>query len=247
MTYLLPAEQLLASAEKVRYKTTPQEDLFLYILRPENGAGHPLPGIVYFTGGGWVDGQPTGMISNAAWFRDQGIIGISADYRVASRHGTAPLECIEDARDAIRYVRANAEALGIDPHRVVAAGGSVGGHLAVCTAAEGSAAFVLHNPVLGQGFGDEFFAAYPEWSPLLQVAAGRPPTILSNGAEDATTPHAVAEEFTRRMRHAGNACELITIPQAAHSCDWPAENPHFLPTLTRMAAFLMTHGLISTV
>jgi len=250
MTYTLPAEQLLASAEKILYQTTPQEDMYLYLLRPEGDRWEPLPAIIYFTGGGWANGEPTGMISNAAWFRDQGIIGISADYRVGARHGTTPMECVQDAGAALRYVRAHAEELGVYPDRIIAAGGSAGGHLAACTVSSGEAqpdALALHNPVLGAGFGEEFFAVHPELSPIRQVRAGWPPTILSNGTQDDTTPHIGAEEFTRLMRGAGNACELISIPDAGHSCDWPADNPHYLPPLTRMAQFLRHHGLMSTV
>jgi hypothetical protein len=42
----------------------------------------------------------------------------------------------------------------------------------------------------------------------------------------------------------GNCCELITVKDAAHSCDWPVSNPHFLPTLTRMTQFLQEHHFI---
>jgi acetyl esterase len=202
-----------------------------------------LPAIVYFTGGGWVGGDVEGQIPNAAWFRDQGIIGIDADYRVKSRHGTSPIECIQDAKSAIRYVRSHALELGIDPDRIIAAGGSAGGHLAACTFIDGGDtpgedlkisskpnALVLHNPVLGEGFGQEFFAEHPEFSPILHVKKGWPPTILSNGTKDNTTPFQAAEKFTRLMKEAGNICELIPVKDADHSCDWPVSNPNFLPT-----------------
>jgi len=42
--------------------------------------------------------------------------------------------CVEDAKSAIRWVRAHAKELGIDPAKVIAAGGSAGGHLAAATA-----------------------------------------------------------------------------------------------------------------
>lgn len=136
-TYLNPDTELLDSAEKILYKETPQEKLHLYLLRPADRPARPVAAIVYFTGGGWVKGRPTGMIGNAAWFRDLGIIGIAADYRVKKRHGTTPLECIQDAKSAIRYVRTHAAALGIDPDRIIAAGGSAGGHLASVTFLDG--------------------------------------------------------------------------------------------------------------
>ena len=256
-SYKLSGANLIALAEKILYKKTPQGDMYMYLLRPIGKSKKPLPAIVYFTGGGWVGGDVEGQIPNAAWFRDHGIIGIDADYRVKSRQGTSPVECIQDAKSAIRYVRAHAKQLGIEPDRIIAAGGSAGGHLAACTFLDGGDtpgedlkisskpdALVLHNPVLGEGFGQEFFAVHPEFSPILHVKKGWPPTILSNGTKDNTTPFEAAEKFTRLMKEAGNICELIPVKDADHSCDWPVSNPNFLPTLQRMTEFLREQKII---
>ena len=256
-SYKLSGANLTALAEKILYKKTPQGDMYMYLLRPIGKSKKPLPAIVYFTGGGWVGGDVEGQIPNAAWFRDHGIIGIDADYRVKSRQGTSPVECIQDAKSAIRYVRAHAKQLGIEPDRIIAAGGSAGGHLAACTFLDGGDtpgedlkisskpdALVLHNPVLGEGFGQEFFAVHPEFSPILHVKKGWPPTILSNGTKDNTTPFEAAEKFTRLMKEAGNICELIPVKDADHSCDWPVSNPNFLPTLRRMTEFLREQKII---
>ena len=256
-SYTLSGKHLANLAEKILYKKTPQEDMYLYVLRPITKSRKALPAIVYFTGGGWVNGNVEGQIPNAAWFRDHGIIGIQADYRVKARHGTSPIECIQDAKSAIHYVRIHAKKLGINPNRIIAAGGSAGGHLAACTVLDGGDApgedlsisskpnaLVLHNPVLGEGFGKEFFALHPEFSPILHVKKGWPPTILSNGTKDKTTPFEVAEKFTRLMKAAGNVCELIPVKDADHSCDWPVSNPNFLPTLQRMTDFLKEQKMI---
>jgi len=116
-------EELLNSAQRIVYKQTPQGEIALFVLRPK-AINRTLPAVIYFTGGGWREGLPQHMIANAAWFRDRGIIGIAADYRVKSRHGTSPIECVKDAKSAVRFVRTNASQLGIDPDRIIAAGGS---------------------------------------------------------------------------------------------------------------------------
>jgi dipeptidyl aminopeptidase/acylaminoacyl peptidase len=90
----------------------------------------------------------------------------------------------------------------------------------------------------------EFFAAHPEFSPILHVKQGWPPTILSNGTKDNTTPIESAEKFTRLMKEAGNVCELIAVKDAGHSCDWPVSNTNFLPTLQRMTDFLKEQKII---
>ena len=256
-TFILSGKVLVSFSEKILYKKTPQGDLYLYLLRPAIKTKKTLPVIVYFTGGGWVNGEVEAQIPTAAWFRDHGLNAIVADYRVKSRHGTSPIECIQDAKSALRYVRAHAEKLGVDPNRIIAAGGSAGGHIAACTFIEGGDApgedlkisskpnaLVLHNPVLGEGFGKDFFAAHPEFSPVLHVKKGWPPTILSNGTKDGTTPFEAAEKFTRLMKEAGNVCELIAVKDADHSCDWPVSNPNFLPTQTRMTGFLKEQKVI---
>ncbi|RYE13323.1 MAG: alpha/beta hydrolase [Sphingobacteriales bacterium] len=259
VTYTLPGSKLLSIAKKILYKKTPQEDMYLYVLYPQQKTNKPLPAIIYYTGGGWLNGNVEDEIPSAAWFRDQGMIGITADYRVKNRHGTTPLEAIKDARSAMRYVRGHAKELGIDPNRIVAAGGSAGGHLAICTLADGGDdetddlkispkpnGLVLHNPVVGEGFGLDFLDKYPQFTPLKMVAKGWPPTILSNGTKDGTTPYSGAVRFTQLMKDAGNVCELITVKDADHSCDWPISNPNFLPTFTRITSFLREQKLLDT-
>jgi len=256
-SYTLPGKDLMARSEKILYKKTVQEDMYFYLLRPEGKVKKALPAIIYFTGGGWVNGSVDTQIANAAWFADHGIIGITADYRVKSRHGTSPVECIQDAKSAVRYVRTHARELGIDPNKIIVAGGSAGGHIAACTAISGgdepgedltisskANALVLHNPVLGEGFGEGFFKEHPEFSPILHINKGWPPTILSCGTVDKTTPFAVAQKFTQLMIEKGNICELIPVKAADHSCDWPVSNPNFLPTLTRMTGFLEEQGFL---
>jgi acetyl esterase len=254
VSYTLPGNELVALSKKILYKKTKQGDLFLYVLYPEKKDKKALTAIVYFCGGGWVNQSAEAQIPNAAWFRDNGIIGITADYRVKSINGTTPVECVQDGKSAIRYVRQHAKELGIDPKRIIAAGGSAGGHVAACTAIDGGDepgenlsisskpnCLVLHNPVLGEGFGKEFFDIHPEFSPILHIKKDWPPTILSNGTKDGTTPYEVAQKFTRLMKEAGNICELISVKDADHSCDWPVSNPNFLPTMKRMSDFLKEH------
>jgi len=256
-SHLKPDAELIAQSEQFVYKVTPQAELRLYLLRPCVAAASPLPAIVYFSGGGWVNGTPDGMIANAAWFRDQGLIGIAADYRVKNRHGTTPLECVKDGKSAIRYVRAHASELGIEAERIIAAGGSAGAHVAAATFLEGNDesgedtgvctkpnALVLHNPVVGLGFCPEFFSEHPDCSPIAGLCAGWPPTILSCGTADQVTPYVYALEFCEKMKAAGNVCELITIPDADHGCDWPVANVNFQPTMTRMAEFLRSNNII---
>jgi acetyl esterase len=89
--------------------------------------------VVFFFGGGWRSGTPAQFHEQCKYRASRGMVAITVDYRVLSRHKTKAVTCVEDAKSAIRWVRKNSERLGIDPQRIAAAGGSAGGHLAACT------------------------------------------------------------------------------------------------------------------
>jgi acetyl esterase/lipase len=165
------------------------------------------------------------------------MVAIAADYRVASRHNVKAVSCVADAKSAIRYVRQNAERLGVDPQRIVAAGGSAGGHLAACTAtidgfdeagedlAVSSVpnALVLFNPALVlapvegveldvdriTSLGDRMGVEPKRLSPIHHVKKGDPPTLVLHGKADTTVAYATAEAFAKAMTDAGNQCELV--------------------------------------
>jgi acetyl esterase/lipase len=117
---------------------------------------------VFFFGGGWAKGHATHFARQASYLAGRGMVALCADYRVSSRHSVLVDQCVEDAKSAIRWVRSHHDRLGIDPHRIVAAGGSAGGHIAACSGmiegfeAEGEDlsvssvpdAMVLYNAVL---------------------------------------------------------------------------------------------------
>ena len=97
-------------------------------------AGDRRPVIVFFHGGGWAQGTPDQFFSRCEYFASRGLVAVSAQYRLKRVHGTGPDASAEDARSAIRYVRAHADDLGTDGKRLIAGGGSAGGHLAAAVA-----------------------------------------------------------------------------------------------------------------
>ncbi|MCK4998342.1 MAG: alpha/beta hydrolase fold domain-containing protein [Anaerohalosphaera sp.] len=116
------------------YKTIGSKKYNLHIFRSaDTNTNEKAPAIVFFFGGGWTGGSVKQFFPHCKYFASRGMVAISAEYRVKSRDNTTPFDAVEDAKSAIRYVRANANKLGIDPDKIVAAGGSAGGHLAACT------------------------------------------------------------------------------------------------------------------
>lgn len=107
------AAVLLLQAEEV-YKKTPQAELKIQIWSPKE-PGAKRPAVVFFFGGGWTSGSVTQFSKQAAYLAGRGMVAACADYRVKSRHGVTPDACVEDAKSAVRWLRASAERLGTEP------------------------------------------------------------------------------------------------------------------------------------
>lgn len=90
------------------------------------------PVIVFLCGGGWSETDPTVWMAEMAFFAKRGYAVAAVQYSVS---GQAPFpEQIVEIRQAIRYLRAHAEELRLDPERMAIMGESAGGHLAAITA-----------------------------------------------------------------------------------------------------------------
>lgn len=216
------------------YKKTAKGDLTLHVFKPGKMSPTPRPAIVFFYGGGWKQGTPLQFYPECVHFAGKGIIAISADYRTSFTHGTTAFEADSDGKSAIRWVRQHARELGIDPHKIIAAGASAGGQIAAAAgtvqgldeAGEDQAvssrpdALALWYPVIDngpQGYGDAAIKArYQEISPLHHITPDAPPTILFLGTKDSLVPVATARDFQARMKAAGVRCELKLFEGAGH-------------------------------
>jgi len=260
------AGQLAAKLEPTRvvvYKQVGQRELHLNIFEP---AGHqPSDRRACFLtihGGGWTGLEPRRQYPFAAHFAQLGMLGISVEYRlVKPGSGTTVFDCVKDSRSAMRYVRAHAAELGIDPQKIVANGGSAGGHLAAATALFDSVdeagedtsvsgtpnAMVLYFPVIDTstaGYGNaKIGARWQELSPLHCVRPGLPPTIVFHGTGDTVTPFAGAQAFHDAMRQAGNRCELVVTEGAAHGY-LMRDRAQYEQALRQTEAFLASLGYL---
>ena len=91
-----------------------------------------VPAVVYVHGGGWTGGDssfaPDSLVGQvASTVVARGWVVVSINYRLAPRFGW-PAQ-IEDAKCAIRFLRANASVLHIDPRHIGAIGDSAGGQV----------------------------------------------------------------------------------------------------------------------
>lgn len=182
-------------------------------------AAQPRGAIIVFHGGGWAAGNPTWAYPRARRYAERGMVAIAAQYRLSDQAGTTPIEAMADARAHIRWARANAERLNINPHRIAVYGWSAGGQLALSTAQLGDPdsrpdALVLLSPAVDLE-NDGWFARLlggrgdvADYSPLRHVRSGMPPTLILQGDVDTETPLAGAEALCDAMRAAQSVCEI---------------------------------------
>ncbi len=125
-----PPPGVIASDVTVRGAAGP---LHAKLYRPASPRSGPLPVIVYFHGGGWVIASSEVYDSSArALVRETGAAVVSVDYRLAPEDKFPAQH--DDALAAYRYVAQNAASMGGDPAKLILAGESAGGNLAVATA-----------------------------------------------------------------------------------------------------------------
>lgn len=110
------------------YVTVAGRDLRLDIYVPRAGQ-RPTPTVFYLHGGGWTQGSKEQALTDLLPFLSGGWSAISPDYRLAPAD-LAPA-AVEDAVCALRWVAAHAGEYGFDLRRLVVAGYSAGGHLAL--------------------------------------------------------------------------------------------------------------------
>ena len=106
---------------------SPRQKLDLYLPTKRN-SDKPLPVVVFIHGGGWKGGDKNGGLRNVAPYVSSGdYAGVSVGYRLTNE-AKWPAQ-IHDCKAAIRWVRANAKAHGLDAERIAVWGSSAGGHL----------------------------------------------------------------------------------------------------------------------
>ena len=249
------------------YKSIGGTELRLHVFSPPNhSAAAPKPAILFFFGGAWTNGNVGQFVPQSKHLAQRGMVAIVVDYRVFARHMTSPFEALADAKSAIRWVRAHARELGVDPNRIAAGGGSSGGHLALSSGVfdvfdevgeDGNIsskpnALILFNPAvntaqetpvrLKERFGDRAREA----SPLHHVRRGLPPTVIFHGTADAVIPYADVEQFCREATRLGNQCQLVGYEGATHGFFNPTRDggKWFAATLLEMDRFLTKTGFL---
>jgi acetyl esterase len=251
------------SQEQILYKQIDTTKLLMKVYSPEKiDNKQKYPAIVFFFGGGWNSGKISQFEPHANYFSKRGMVCFLVDYRVTSRHKSTPFESLKDAKSAIRYIRQNAAKFHIDSSKMVASGGSAGGHLAAATALidgynEDSDdtsisckpnALVLFNPVIDNGPSGYGYArigdAYQNFSPLHNIKKGAPPTIIFQGTNDNLIPVETVQNYQTVMKKEGSRCELLLYEGKEHGFFNYNKFENYKNTVAEADLFLQSLGYL---
>jgi len=129
MTFALAmALQEIVFEKNVVYGKGAGEELTLNLARPA-AEGTKRPCVLVIHGGGWAGGNKEMHNTLAQDFAKRGYVSATVGYRLAPKH-RFPAQ-VEDVKCAVRFLRANAAAYGLDAERVGATGFSAGAHLSM--------------------------------------------------------------------------------------------------------------------
>jgi len=255
--HVAPPPDTLPGADSFTYRTVSGRTLRIHLFQPADIAT-PRPAILFFFGGGWRIGDARAFIGQAKAFARRGFVAALADYRVFSRDRTTPLDAIDDAQGALAWVKDHAGQLAVDPGRIVLAGGSSGGHLALFStmslpADDRPAALVLFNPVVDVvRMASKVHLTDAEArliSPGDLPVSSLPPMIIFHGQADNAVPIETVRAFQARVTAANGHCELVEYPGQAHgffnvrAVDPVIGRSPYTDTLRRALAFTDNMGL----
>jgi acetyl esterase/lipase len=254
-------------------------DLDLYV--PVSPAARPRHVVIMLHGGSWIGGtkahyrrDPRNLVIRLA---TQGIVVAAVDYRLARPGEPTWPAVLDDVREAVRWVRRNADRLKIDADRIVLIGQSAGAHLAMLIATnpvelstdgvsarvQGVVSFygatdlnrlvefrqLEHDPVRTflGGSSAEFVRKANDASPLNHVSPDDPPMLLLHGSDDLWVPPEQSNLMAEALGRAGVANRLILVDGARHGFETLFEPPLPRDLLPEILAFVESVWNVSLV
>ena len=236
-----------------------KEKLDLYF--PGGSARADRPAVVFIHGGGFTGGDKAEYrsASVSADLARAGYVVVSCNYVLGpkTKEGVWPRN-IADCREAVRWVRAHAKELGVNPEKIAVAGGSAGGYLALMVGLSddrtgpggdpqakvsakvaavidmyGVANFSKHGKGDVPGVGAAEQAAY---LPAQQADPKDPPVLILHGTADATVDIRQSQDLAAALATARLDHEFVVVAGAPHTFDLHPKGTGWTRTTLRWAA-----------
>ncbi|HEX4998124.1 MAG TPA: alpha/beta hydrolase [Terriglobia bacterium] len=221
-------------------------DLLLDVYHPPAGVTPKRMAIIHLFGGGFSSGSKNAgyIVNDARALGRLGYTNVAANYRLQGQ-ALWPAQ-IHDTKAAIRWVRANATRIGVDPEKIAVAGYSAGGMLSLLAAGtngvsefegNGGNSGVSSNVQAGIGVyplasarnasslfpgslsAEEREKAMQAASPTTYIGKNFAPTIFIHGTGDTTIPMSSSIDFFNKLHDAGVPTSMTLIQGAAHAFD----------------------------
>jgi acetyl esterase/lipase len=232
---------------------------------PTPPGGRPV--VVAIHGGGWRRLDKLGYGERIARaFVPEGYVVVAPNYQLSSPGSPTWPTNLEDVQAAVRWIRGNADTLGIDPGKIAAIGESAGANLAALlgtgspdSSMGGAAASVQvvvafstpsdlaalqsESPLAALataqflgGSPQQLAANYAAASPVDQAAAGDPPMFLVHGRQDPLIPVGQSRELSNALAEHAVRHQLVIV-NGGHNLDFP---DHYAKLISQILEFFNT-------
>lgn len=267
-----PGQTIAPTVSDVAYAhTSPEQLLDLYL--PSGNT--PAPLVIWIHGGGWRTGDKAAIatvpdltaplpqrtdcrdivqvqVPNVVTLNAKGYAVAAINYRIDHD----PVAAVQDAKAAVRFLRANAARYHLNPNQFAAWGDSAGGYSAIMLAITATKQTVFDSPDLGNPNVSTAIQAVVDWygasdlpdlagnpgpaeSPFTYIAKGQriPPFLIAQGDQDCVVPVQHSQHLYQALKAAGVTATLNILHGAGH------EDPAFMRTQSTPALEFLDHTL----
>lgn len=231
------------------YKAYPEINLQLDFYSIKTASKKPC--VIVIHGGSWSGGNDKQLPELNSYLAKRGYKVVSIDYRLAPQYQNP--KPVEDVKDAIRYLKTNAERLQVDTNNFVLLGRSAGAQIALLAAytlqdkdikgvvdfygpadmvwgyAVPSNPLVLNSRKVMEDYLGGTYKQVPNYyaasSPILQVSAQSVPTLIIHGKNDVLVSYLHSVRLNSKLNQLKVKHYFLSLPWATHGCDFNLNGP----------------------